>query len=57
MMVYFSTMHGRICCGADGLSPALAIKPEFDAWSRQREQDSLKADFQKIPTQIETRSR
>ncbi|WP_172613328.1 hypothetical protein [Brucella sp. 10RB9215] len=46
-------MHGRIGYGADGHAPALAIKPEFDAWSRQGEQDFLKADFQEIPTQIE----
>ncbi len=34
-------------------APAQATKPELDAWMRQREQDFLNADLQKITAQIE----
>ncbi|WP_273793931.1 hypothetical protein [Brucella anthropi] len=34
-------------------APAQATKPELDQWLRQREQDFLNADLQKITTQIE----
>jgi len=34
-------------------APAQATKPELDQWMRQREQDFLNADLQKITTQIE----
>ncbi len=35
------------------MAPAQATRPELDQWLRQREQDFLKADLQKITTQIE----
>jgi len=34
-------------------APAQATKPELDQWMRQREQDFLNTDLQKIVTQIE----
>jgi len=34
-------------------APAQATKPELDQWMRQREQDFLNADLQKINSQIE----
>ncbi|MCX2698336.1 hypothetical protein [Ochrobactrum chromiisoli] len=35
------------------IAPAQATKPELDQWMRQREQDFLNADLQKITTHIE----
>lgn len=34
-------------------APAQATKPELDQWMRQREQEFLNADLQKITAQIE----
>ncbi|MBA8846326.1 hypothetical protein FHW02_004416, partial [Ochrobactrum sp. RH1CCR137] len=34
-------------------APAQATKPELDQWMRQREQDFLNANLQKITAQIE----
>ncbi|EFM56111.1 MULTISPECIES: hypothetical protein [Brucella] len=35
------------------VAPAQATKPELDQWLRQREQDFLNANLQKITTQID----